>query len=186
MPYAICLRLKATQNTMFTDYTVQPAKAEKNRLSICKYLNGLYKYSISCLPSNIVMLVNKQSGQVHAKIKAAACSELFSSKLHQHFQYSSINVERPTQLSKSTWCRLHQKIEKKLVKFVPGSIFNLLKQAHVATRGIASLYGNYTKMIFMYSKSFKILLFTFITSRPKHVQQHIKQFDAGWVEMLYM
>ena len=27
-------------------------------------------------------------------------------------------------------------------------------------------------MIFIYSKSFKILLFTFITSRPKHVQQN--------------
>ena len=69
------------------------------------------------------------------------------------------------------WCQLHQKIEKKLVKFVPGSIFNLLKKAHVATQGIASLYCNYTIMIFMYSKSFKI---TCITSRQKHVQQHIK------------
>ena len=133
---------------------------------------------MSCLLSNIAMLVYKQSGQVHAKIKAAACSELFSSKLHQHFQYSSIEVERPTQLSKSTWCRLHQKIEKKLVKFVPGSIFNLLKQAHLATRGIVSLYCNYTIMIFIYSKSFKILLFTFKTSQSKQVQQNIKQFVA--------
>ena len=78
------------------------------------------------------------------------------------------------QLSKSSWRRLHQKIEKKLVKFVPGSIFSLLKKAHVATRGIVSLYCYYTIMIFMYSKSFKILLFTFIISRPKHVQQNIK------------
>ena len=48
----------------------------------------------------------------------------------------------------------------------------------MATRGIVSLYCNYTIMIFMYSKSSKILLFTFITSQPKHVQQNIKQFVA--------
>ena len=118
----------------------------------------------------------EHSGQVHAKIKAAACSELFSSRLHQYFLCSSKDVELPMQLSKSSWRRLHQKIEKKLVKFVPGSIFSLLKKAHVATRGIVSLYCYYTIMIFMYSKSFKILLFTFIISRPKHVQQNIKQF----------
>ena len=32
-----------------------------NRLSICKYLNGLQKQLISYLASNIEMLVNKQS-----------------------------------------------------------------------------------------------------------------------------
>lgn len=112
------------------------------------------------------------------QIKAAACSELFSSKLHQYFLCSSIDVERPTQLSKSSWYRLHQKIEKKLVKFVPGSIFNLLKQAHVASRGIVSPNCNYTIMIFIYSKLFKILLFTFKTSQSKQVQQNIKQFVA--------
>ena len=42
----------------------------------------------------------------------------------------------------------------------------------MATRGIVSPNCNYTIMIFIYSKSFKILLFTFITSRPKHVQQN--------------
>ena len=48
----------------------------------------------------------------------------------------------------------------------------------MVTRAIVSAHCNSTIMIFIYSKAFKILLFTFITGQPKHVQQNIKFFVA--------